>query len=164
MSAPLGQAPSPTPAAPQAVGLRLPPGAAPALLRLSAVKLVDVTLPIADLALASHQAAVVGAQELLQDEQSDAMARALSDFLWQADEQDPVVQHATELLRENPTLTIGTVAGRAGISPRQLLRRFIDHIGYGPIGLARDADPEGSVEDGPVTTGACPTAMRPATD
>lgn len=115
----------------QVVGLRLPAGAAPALLRLSAVELVDVTVPIADLALAPHQAAAaVGAQELLQDGQSDAAARPLSGFLWQADEQDPVVRHATEL-RENPMLAIGVVADRPRISPRQLLRRFIDHVGYG---------------------------------
>jgi len=126
------------PAGAQAVGLRLPPGAAPAVLRLSAAELIDMTVPVADLGLAPHQVTAVGrAQELLGKGQSDAAARVLSGVLAQAGEQDPVVRYAAGLLRENPTLGIGVVAERAAISPRQLLRRFIQHVGYGPKVFAR---------------------------
>jgi len=97
-----------------------------------------VTVPVADLRLAPQQAsAVVGAQELLGGGQSEAAGRVLSGFLGNAGEPDAVVRYATGLLLEDPTLAIGVVAELAAISPRQLLRRFIDHVGYGPKVFAR---------------------------
>lgn len=47
------------------------------------------------------------------------------------------MRYAAGLLHENPTLGIDVVAERAAISPRQLLRRFIEHVGYGPKVFAR---------------------------
>jgi len=49
---------------------------------------------------------------------------------------DRTVVEATRRLRV-PTSTVDTVAAGVGLSPRELRRRFLTHVGYGPKALQR---------------------------
>jgi transcriptional regulator GlxA family with amidase domain len=48
-----------------------------------------------------------------------------------------MVRHAAELLRHDPGLATGELAARLSISERQLRRRFVAQVGYGPKRFAR---------------------------
>ncbi len=52
---------------------------------------------------------------------------------------DPLVMRAAALVRRDPSLPASALAGLVAISPRQLRRRFVDHVGYGPKRFARVA-------------------------
>jgi transcriptional regulator GlxA family with amidase domain len=49
---------------------------------------------------------------------------------------DPAVREAVSLLQQ-PSRTVSEIAGRVFISQRQLERRFVEHVGYGPKTLQR---------------------------
>lgn len=49
---------------------------------------------------------------------------------------DPAVREAVALLQQ-PSRTIAETAARVFLSERQLERRFVEHIGYGPKTLQR---------------------------
>lgn len=88
-------------------GLRFAAGAAPALLGVAAHELRDLTVPLS--ALGSRPA-----------REPDALVRA-----------------GAEALRAEPGLRMSAVAAAVGLSERQLRRRFVDWVGYGPKRYAR---------------------------
>lgn len=109
------------PAGARVRGLRFRPGAAPAVLRVGAHELRDRHVPLADL-WPGEDDGFDGVQ--------DRLVRRLRDG-------DPVVAHVSAALRRDPGAEIAGLARDAAISPRQLRRRFEEHVGYGPKRLAR---------------------------
>jgi AraC-like DNA-binding protein len=119
-----------------AVGARFRPGAAPTLLRVPAVELLDDTMPLTaiDVRLARRlDEALLRAS----DEQGafDALNRELTGWL-ERRQPDPLVGEAVALLARRAA-TVAEVAQRVFLSERQLERRFADHVGYGPKTLQR---------------------------
>jgi AraC-like DNA-binding protein len=119
-----------------ALGVRFRPGAAPTLLRVPAVELLDDTVPLTalDVRLARRlDEALLRAS----DEQGafDALNRELIGRLERL-HPDPVVSEAVALLAL-PFAAVGRAAQRVHLSERQLERRFADHVGYGPKTLQR---------------------------
>jgi AraC-like DNA-binding protein len=119
-----------------AVGARFRPGAAPTLLRVPAVELLDDTMPLTaiDVRLARRlDEALLRAS----DEQGafDALNRELIGWL-ERRQPDPLVGEAVALLARRAA-TVAEVAQRVFLSERQLERRFADHVGYGPKTLQR---------------------------
>ena len=120
-----------------AVGARFHPGAAPGLLRLSAPELLDehVALAAADAALAAR---IESALEGAGDDRAAvaALGRELLRRLDGALDPDPSVRAAVELLAR-PRAAVADVARRVHLSERQLERRFVGAVGYGPKTLER---------------------------
>ncbi|MDX6554990.1 MAG: hypothetical protein QOD86_1185 [Miltoncostaeaceae bacterium] len=119
-----------------AVGARFHPGAAPALLG-PAVELLDAHVP-----LAAADAPLAARIEALLDEVADdraAMAALSAELLRRladAPEPDPAVRAAVDLLAR-PRAAVADVARRVHLSERQLERRFVAAVGYGPKTLGR---------------------------
>jgi AraC-like DNA-binding protein len=118
-----------------AFGARFRPGAASTLMRVPAVELLDDTVPLAalDVPLARRLDEVVRASG--EREALDALNRELVGLVEQL-QPDPVVDEAVALLAQR-SATVAEVAGRVYLSERQLERRFVDHVGYGPKTLQR---------------------------
>lgn len=119
-----------------AFGVRFHPGAAPVLLRLPAVEFIDDHVPLS--AVDARLAARLG-RELSEvageGEAFAALNRELTRLLEQLDP-DPVVREAVALLEQSSS-TVAQTASRLYVSERQLERRFIEHVGYGPKTLQR---------------------------
>ncbi|MGN9778454.1 helix-turn-helix domain-containing protein [Micromonospora sp. H33] len=114
------------------VGLRLPPGAGPAVLGVPAVDLRDRRVPLA--ALWGDRAAA-----RLAVRAADSPARALVEVaaarLRETDGPDPLAARVTAALGAGAP--VGAVAAAAGLDPRALHRRSRHLFGYGPKTLAR---------------------------
>lgn len=126
----------PVPAPMLAVGARFHPGAAPILLRLPAVEFIDEHLPLSavDARLATrldHELA--GAAD-----EREALATLNRELMRLLDglEPDPAVREAVALL-QHPSRMVAETAQRVFLSERQLERRFVEHVGYGPKTLQR---------------------------
>jgi AraC-like DNA-binding protein len=120
----------------QAVGARFYPGVAPILLRLPAVEFIDEHLPLSSvdgrLARRLDQELAGAADE------REALATLNRELVRLLDglQPDPAVREAVSLLQQ-PSRTVSEIAGRVFISQRQLERRFVEHVGYGPKTLQR---------------------------
>jgi AraC-like DNA-binding protein len=116
-------------------GIRLRPGAAGAVLGVAASELCDREVPATEIwgdGAARLEEAVAGApaarrRELL----ADAVAR-------RGAEPDALVIAAARMLGA-PGVRVADVAGTLGVSERQLHRRMLAAVGYGPKMLARVA-------------------------
>lgn len=120
------------------VGLRLALGAAAAILGLPMSELTT-TGPIALGALWGTQAIRIETE--LADAVDGAALRVLlervvADRLKRDTQLDGVVLEAARLLGAR-SVGVAAVAARVGLSPRELRRRFHEHVGYGPKTLAR---------------------------
>ena len=118
-------------------GVRFRPGAASGVLGLAASELVDRRVPLADL-LGARAARLLGARL---DAAVDGPGRlaALEDLVRsRLDVADPTIGMA-HVLVVDPGTSVGALAERAGLSARQLRRRFDRTVGYGPAFLARVA-------------------------
>lgn len=119
-----------------AFGARFHPGAAPALLRLPAVEFLDDHVPLS--AVDSGLAARLGRELARASNEWQAFA-ALNRQLTRLVEPlqpDPVVREAVALLGQRAS-AVADIAGRVFVSERQLERRFVEHVGYGPKTLQR---------------------------
>jgi AraC-like DNA-binding protein len=121
------------------VGVRLLPGVAGAVAGARASSLSSLSsgpVPLADLwgarAVRRLESALAGGAGHL------ALERALAARLGGAGgpRPDPAVVSAARLLAR-PGVTVDGVAAAVGLSPRELRRRFPDHVGYGPKALHR---------------------------
>jgi AraC-like DNA-binding protein len=119
-----------------AVGARFRPGVAPELLRLPARELVDQYVPLDAVlpGLADRlDARLAAAQDPL-----DALQHELLRSLGEIGDPDPVVRAATTLLAGG-SADVVEVAERVYVSERQLQRRFVERVGYGPKTFQRIA-------------------------
>jgi AraC-like DNA-binding protein len=121
------------PAGVRMVGLRLRPGVAGAVLGLPACELRDEAPDAAEVlgpkraeSLLDHLAAGGDPHAML--------LRAIE--LAAQSAPDPLVGAAVDAL-DNPRVRVATVAAELGLSARQLQRRVVDAVGYGPKMLAR---------------------------
>lgn len=122
------------------VGVRIGPGAARSVLGVPASAVRDQQLPLRDLGrtwevLADRLAERAGAADLAV--RRAALAAAVAALPRTGD--DRVVASAVRLLEADPRLRVREVAGRVGLSSRQLQRRFDEAVGYGPKTFARVA-------------------------
>jgi AraC-like DNA-binding protein len=120
-------------------GLRLRPGAAPALIGCPAVEFTNMHVPLdsvfgvagSRIAESLFNATTPGRRILLL---TDLVARY---FASNAPVVDRPVAQAVEVLRAKPDKPIAELAGEIGLSERQLRRRFGVAVGYGPKRLGR---------------------------
>jgi len=122
------------PAGMRVAGARLRPGAAPALLGVDAEAVRDERVPVAVM-LGDRGARLAAAL----DEGPDPVAGLRAGLLaWaaRAAPPDPLVRAAVARLAR-PDALVGRLAGELGVSERQLRRRVVAAVGYGPKRLAR---------------------------
>jgi len=114
------------------VGLRFRPGAGAAGLGVPLAEVRDQRVDLADLDPRAAQA-------LPGELSPDAAARALVDLVAErldGADPDPAVAEAVDLLAD-PRADLAGVGRSVGIGERQLRRRFLDAVGYGPKTLQR---------------------------
>ncbi|WP_433393375.1 helix-turn-helix domain-containing protein [Micromonospora sp. KLBMP9576] len=114
------------------VGLRLPPGAGPAVLGVPAVELRDRRVPLADL---WGDPVVAELAERAQTAPAEVLAEVAARRLRAAGGPDPLGARVAAALAAGTTVT-ATAAG-LGLDPRALHRRCRHLFGYGPKTLAR---------------------------
>jgi AraC-like DNA-binding protein len=114
-------------------GVRLHPGAAGAVLGLPASEVRDAELDLAD--VRGHDAAEPLLALLRSGAEPEAILR-LAVERWGAAGPDPLVRAAVEVL-DRPHARVAGVADELGVSARQLQRRVVQAVGYGPKTLAR---------------------------
>jgi AraC-like DNA-binding protein len=119
------------------LGATFRPGAAPQLLRAPAAEFINHHVALDDIdsrlarRLDERLANSVTAADALA-----ALADELARHLRTSPQPDPVVRDAVTWL-DHPTATVSEAAALALVSERELQRRFVDHIGYGPKTLHR---------------------------
>jgi AraC-like DNA-binding protein len=123
-----------------AVGVRFHPGAAPALLGPPASELRDLRVtPDALWGRAGRELAERVGAAASPEARLGAMVAALGDRLDGAQPPDPLVAAAVAWLERDPASTarVGALGPAVGLGQRQLRRRFLTGVGYGPKTLAR---------------------------
>ena len=118
------------------VGVKLRPGSTRALLGEAAIALADRTVPLENLWGSAARAA---ASRLQASDPEDAMP-SLCAILTErgrvfGEAPDQVVQRAVELA--GTVRRVRDIASDVGLSERQLFRRCVDELGYGPKHLVR---------------------------
>jgi AraC-like DNA-binding protein len=122
------------------VGLRLVPGAAAALLGLSAAELRDRRAPLVELwgdTARRLEESLAAARS--PEERFLALEAAVLERLPAAGPLDRAIAAAAARLRLRPATGVGELGGGLGLSERQLRRRFLAAVGYGPKVFARVA-------------------------
>jgi AraC-like DNA-binding protein len=120
------------------LGVRFKPGAAAALIGVSAAELRDSTLPLREIwpgagrQKARDRALAVSDSLSLPD--ANEVVRTL---LSGAPPQDRFIADACRWLAQRPGEPAAAVVASSGVSERQARRRFQDHVGYGPKTLQR---------------------------
>ncbi|MEH1130005.1 helix-turn-helix domain-containing protein [Micromonospora sp. CPCC 206061] len=114
------------------MGLRLPPGTAPAVLGVPASELRDARTPLSAL---WPDRLVREATERVAADPGTALERFATDRLAAAGGPDPVAERVVAGLRAG--VSVGAVASALNVSARQLQRRCLPAFGYGPKMLAR---------------------------
>lgn len=122
------------------VGLRFRAGAAPPVLGVPAAALLDARVDARDV-LGDRAARLVDALAAARSARAAAAIMAAHVARWTARQGavDPLVTRAIEELgapRAAPP-RIASLASALGVSERQLRRRFVDGVGYGPKTLER---------------------------
>jgi AraC-like DNA-binding protein len=120
------------------VGIRFRPGAATAILGLPTSELVDLRVDLDEL---WGPGAMTLAERLAEADSPESAARLLEDEavlrLADATAPDPLVNAAVGRLQPWRTGGVGELASSLYISPRQLRRRFVAALGFGPKTLQR---------------------------
>lgn len=133
-------APATTVTAPGVVtlGVRFKPGAAAALLGVAASELRDSTVPLRELRPGPRQREARDLAIAVTDSLSlrDAVA-AVDAILRQAAPADRFVADACHWFAQRPGEPTAAFIAGSGVSERQALRRFQEHVGYGPKTLQR---------------------------
>ncbi|WP_030900890.1 helix-turn-helix domain-containing protein [Streptomyces sp. NRRL F-5126] len=121
-------------------GVRLPPGAAPALLGVDAHELRDLRVPLADVWQARRarpladrvRAAGPSRTGVPEAAALEALVLALAD---ESPAPDPLLRQVADALGRGAAVAVA--AATAGLGARQLHRRCLAAFGYGPKTLAR---------------------------
>jgi AraC-like DNA-binding protein len=121
------------------VGVRFHPGAAPALLGPPASALRDLRVGPGDLwGRAGRELAERVGEAATPAARLEAMLAGLAARVGDASEPDPQVAAAVAWLEREPAAgRVGALGPAVGLGERQLRRRFLDSVGYGPKTLAR---------------------------
>jgi AraC-like DNA-binding protein len=123
-----------------AVGVRFHPGAAPALLGPPASALRDLRVGPGDLwGRAGRELAERVGEAASPAARLEAMVAGLAARAGDAAPPDPLVAASVAWLERNPAAAgrVGALGPAVGLGERQLRRRFLDGVGYGPKTLAR---------------------------
>lgn len=129
------------PSAATAVGVRFTPGAGPAVLRTDATQLLDARVPLA--AVWGDRRAGRLAEQLAGAADDRARAHLLAAVVQTTiglnggGDTDPIGRDVRAALAHPQPPSVRTLAGRCGVSERQLLRRCRAAFGFGPARLAR---------------------------
>jgi AraC-like DNA-binding protein len=120
------------------IGIRFRPGAAASILSLPASELVDLRVDLdrlwdSSVALLAERLSDAGAPESALRLLEDEIVHRLVD----ATDPDPLVTAAVGRLQPWRSRSVGDLASDLDISPRQLHRRFITALGFGPKTLER---------------------------
>jgi AraC-like DNA-binding protein len=115
-------------------GVRLHPGAAPALLGVDAAALRDARVAIDGVWGDSGRRLAQTLEE--HEDRHRVLLCALAARAPAAAPPDPLVRAAVALL-DRPDVVVGALAFELGVSERQLRRRFEAAVGYGPKRLGR---------------------------
>jgi AraC-like DNA-binding protein len=122
------------------VGVRFHPGAAPAVLGPPASELLDTRVaPDALWGRTGRELAERVGEAPTPAARLEAMAAALVGRLDDAAPPDPLVAAAVARLERDPAAAarVGAIGPAVGLGERQLRRRFLTGVGYGPKTLAR---------------------------
>jgi AraC-like DNA-binding protein len=123
-----------------AVGVRFHPGAAPALLGPPASELRDLRVTPEELwGRAGRELAGRVGEAATPAARLAAMVAGLRDRLAAAEPPDPLVAAAVARLERDPAgaARVAALGPAVGLGERQLRRRFLAQVGYGPKTLAR---------------------------
>jgi AraC-like DNA-binding protein len=123
-----------------AVGVRFHPGAAPSLLGPPASELRDSRVGPEDLwGRDGRELAERVGEAATPAARLEAMVAGLSARAGDAAPPDPLVAAAVAWLERDPAAAgrVGALGPAVGLGERQLRRRFLDGVGYGPKTLAR---------------------------
>jgi AraC-like DNA-binding protein len=120
------------------VGVRLRPGRAPTLLQVAATELTGLRVELA--ALWGREADELA--ERLDGTTTPDAARRLLEWrvaAWPADraEFDPAIAFVVRVLEQDPRVTVSRLASELALSHRQLQRRALVALGYGPKTFGR---------------------------
>jgi AraC-like DNA-binding protein len=120
------------------LGVRFKPGAAAALLRVSAAELRDLSVPLEELWPRAHQQRTSSMGLIIVNKPSvdDAIA-AVSALLQNAVPPDQFIADACRWFAQRPGEPASVFIAGSGMSERQARRRFQEHVGYGPKTLQR---------------------------
>ncbi len=118
------------------VGVRLRPGSTRAILGEAAIALADRTVPLEDLWGSATRAAALRLQASGPEQALSALCAVITER-GRALTRDPdrLIPLVVELARRQRT--VRGIASDVGISERQLFRRCVDEVGYGPKHLVR---------------------------
>jgi AraC-like DNA-binding protein len=120
------------------LGVRFMPGAAAALLGVSAMELRDLSVQLEDLWPRSQRSKATDLAIAASDPRSLHDAVAVVDvLLHQAAPPDRFIAGACQWFAQRPREPISIFIARSGVSERQARRRFQEHVGYGPKTLQR---------------------------
>jgi AraC-like DNA-binding protein len=122
------------PAGASAVGIRLAPGRAAAVLGMPVAELVDREVPVAELwrgVIAEPIDPALPAEARRRIAEQRLLERGLG-RTGRGVRLDPAVDAAVAWLAQHPSGRVRDVARAVGLSARQLQRRFAPAVGYGP--------------------------------
>ena len=113
------------------VGVRLAAGSTRELLGLPLSELRDSRVPIEEMESVSIDDTAFAAAfaEAPQERRRDLLAASIKNRLGAS---DPLVSAAVNRLERQPRARVADLADDFGVSSRQLLRRFVEQVGYGP--------------------------------
>jgi AraC-like DNA-binding protein len=117
------------------IGVRLRPGSTRAMLGETAVALADRTVPLEDLWGAAAGGAATRLASAGPDGAMSELAAVLIERGRNASEPDRLIPRVVELAANR--WTVRDIAHEVGLSERQLFRRCVDDVGYGPKHLVR---------------------------
>jgi AraC-like DNA-binding protein len=116
-----------------AVGVRIRPGAASSVLGLPASELLDLTVGLEELwGETAHRLGEEMAAAGSPGAAASLLERAALDQVRGADRLDPLVTGAVELLLPGRSTEVASLSSSLYISQRQLRRRLLAEVGFGP--------------------------------
>lgn len=128
-------------------GLRFVPGLAPAVLGVAADELRDRRVPLGE--LWGHEGELVTEQVL---EGSLSLGAVVASRMADATPPDPAVRALIRRLEAGPS-RVTPAAGQLTLGERQLRRRFVQAVGYGPATYLRVTRLQRAIELAPRTPG-----------